>query len=281
MNTEWSDRINQQRDTLSRTESDLLDFVNAQPERVAQITQRELAIAAGVSKPVIISLFRKLGYRTYRDFQTVFESFYATHIDSYVASEEMHNQVSTIAELVETAVAVDQRSLARMAAAIPDGFLEAFVEFVRTRRRFFVCGAGTGAYPAHYFAIRARRYRLDSYLVSQDRSHTVDELYPLASGDVVMLFHYADNDTWLYPILELSAHRKAKLIVVSGTIHPDIVSATDWFVHVPRGEVRFKNSMATPMAFSNLLLLSAEIALDTTLRNELKELEVTRRHWNT
>ena len=70
-------------------------------------------------------------------------------------------------------------------------------------------------------------------------------------------------------------------MLVSATIHPSYVEESDEFLHVPRGELHFKNSMAVPMAFANLLLLALEIARGEDVRERLKNLETAREAWNT
>lgn len=279
IDTEWSDRIEQNRSRLSRAETEVLSFVNANPERATFLSQRDLAGAAGVSKPTIISFFRKLGYPDYRTFQNSVESFFSTHLDSFRASEDMQKRVSTVDDLLEHALAVERRSLDRLTDSIPPDLLSAFVRAVEKAPSIFILGIGTGYYPAHYLAQRLRRYRFQSHFVSQDQTHIVDELFPLKPDDTVIVFHYSSSDDYLLPVLRFAHERGAHTILASDTIHPDYVRESERFVHVPRGELGFKNSMAVPMAFANLLLLAVEIVLGAPIREHLKDLEDTRRIW--
>ena len=278
---DWLDRLRRFENDLSRAESDLLRYVNANPEKVSLLTQRELAVAADVSKPVVISLFRKLGYSTHKEFQHSVEEFFSTHIDSYRASQHIRNQFETLEELISEAIQVDTRSLERLSQSLSPGTLGAMVEAITGHERVWIIGPGTAMYPAHYLSQRLRRYQIASVLIGQDSSHHLDELFPITDRDLLLVFHYTDRDEWLLPVLKFAGNRGALRMLVSATIHPSYVEESDEFLHVPRGELHFKNSMAVPMAFANLLLLALEIARGEDVRERLKNLETAREAWNT
>ena len=278
---DWLERLRKFENDLSRAESDLLRYVNANPEKVSLLTQRELAVAADVSKPVVISLFRKLGYSTHKEFQHSVEEFFSTHIDSYRASQHIRNQFETLEELISEAIQVDTRSLERLSQSLSPGTLGAMVEAITGHERVWIIGPGTAMYPAHYLSQRLRRYQIASVLIGQDSSHHLDELFPITERDLLLVFHYTDRDEWLLPVLKFAGDRGALRMLVSATIHPSYVDESDEFLHVPRGELHFKNSMAVPMAFANLLLLALEIARGEDVRERLKNLEKARDAWKT
>ncbi|RKX82007.1 MAG: MurR/RpiR family transcriptional regulator [Spirochaetes bacterium] len=278
---DWLDRLRRFENDLSRAETDLLRYVNANPEKVSILTQRELAVTADVSKPVVISLFRKLGYSTHKEFQHSVEAFFSTHIDSYRASQHIRNQFETLEELISEAIQVDTRSLERLSQSLSPGTLGAMVEAVTGHERVWIIGPGTAMYPAHYLSQRLRRYQIASVLIGQDSSHHLDELFPITERDLLLVFHYTDRDEWLLPVLKFAGDRGTLRMLVSATIHPSYVEESDEFIHVPRGELHFKNSMAVPMAFANLLLLALEIARGEDVRERLKNLEKARNDWET
>lgn len=272
-------RIDHARGHLTRLEQSLLDFVNGNPEKVVLLSQKDFLSRARVSKPILISLFRKLGYSDYRSFQAGVEQFFSTHIDSFRASRDLHERVRTIPELIDQAVHVDAQALGRLLATVPEETLRVFAEKARAARTVYVAGMGTGYYPAHYLAQRLRRYRIVTVLVSRDSGHSPDELFPLSSEDLLVAFGYTQDDSWLFPLLRFCRDRRAPSFLVTATIHPDYVGSCSYHVHVPRGEVRFKNSMAVPMAFANMLLLAFEVVHGDCAEEELQLLEETRRSW--
>jgi DNA-binding MurR/RpiR family transcriptional regulator len=253
--------------------------VNANPGQVALLSQKDLATAADASKPVVISLFRKLHSSSHKEFRGAVEEFFSTHIDSYRASQLIQGQVETVEELIAEAIQVDIRSLERLSRALSAESLTHFVEILERSERVYIMGPGTAEYPAHYLAQRLRRYKITSVLVGQDVTHHLDELFPITKADMILVFHYSDRDDWLWPVLNFVGERGATRMLVAASIHPRYVALSDEFVHVPRGELRFKNSMAVPMAFANLLLLAVEITRGEEVRERLHTLETARDTW--
>ena len=280
MSTDWVDRLRQYRDSLTRAETVLVDYVNQHPELAVRSTQRELADHSSVSKPTIISCFRKLQFASFRDFQASVERFFATQIDSLIASRSVHERVNTLETLIREAATVDSRALERLSEALPASLLEQIARRLHGARSVFVMGPSTGHYPAHYLAQRLLRYGIRSVLIQQDPRHVPDMLHPMAERDVLVLFHYGDDDGWLYRTLSQACERNTWTALVSAVIHPAYVEASDVFVHVPRGEMQFKNSMAVPMHFANLLLLTYELLFRDDVDAQLTQLESTRRIWS-
>ncbi|MFP4551061.1 MAG: MurR/RpiR family transcriptional regulator [Spirochaetales bacterium] len=277
MSHDWLDRLRQSEDELSRSERVIIDYVNRRPERAAFLNQQELAGEAGVSKPVVISCFRKLGYESFREFQNGLEQFFATQIDSLSASRQVTERVHSLTELVAEASAVDTRTLQRLATSLDTSLLEELAGRMHGARTVAVVGQSTGHLAAHYLSQRLSRYGVATTLFSQDERHLPEALHPLTSEDILIAFHYSDDDTWLYRLAQTRAARGSWTAVISATIHPDYVDGADLFVHVPRGEIGFKNSMAVPLHFANLILLSYELIYRDEVNEHLTKLESTRR----
>jgi len=277
MINEWLERLRKGEDDLSRTERALIDFANRRPELAARLTQQELAVEAGVSKPVVINCFRKLGYENYREFQSRLEEFFSTQIDSLSASRKVTERVHTLGNLIDEASAVDAGALQRLREAVDPAVLEQIARRLHDARSILTMGRSTGHYPAHYLWQRLSRYGLKASLVSQDERHLAEALHSIGSEDVVLLFQYSDDDAWLYQVARVLSDRGSWTALVSASIHPDYVDAVDLFIHVPRGEIGFKNSMAVPMHFANLVLLVYELVYRDEADEQLTTLESTRR----
>ncbi len=277
MSGKWLEKLRSKEHELSRAERALIGYVNRRPEQAARLNQQELANEAGISKPVVINCFRKLGYESFREFQSSLEQFFATQINSLSATRNVVERVKSASELIVEAAAVDARALQRLHESLDPKALELVSRKLHEARSVLVMGQSTGHYAAHYLAKRLPRYGLPTILVSQDERHVAEALHTATIGDVVLLFHYSDDDTWLYRVSDALASRTIWTALVSATIHPDYVDGADLFIHVPRGEIGFKNSMAVPMHFANLLLLSYEVVYRDEVDAHLTTLEDSRR----
>ncbi|WP_028974435.1 MurR/RpiR family transcriptional regulator [Spirochaeta cellobiosiphila] len=275
----WLERLKKSEGLLSRTEEELITYINQNPDKAVRLTLSELGEAASVSKPVIINCFRKLEYKDYRSMQNGVDSFFASQIDSFKASQNVYDRIKTPHELITEAVAVEIRSLERMEMSLDRHRLEDFIKDLNERSSLFIVGEGTGKYPADYLAQRLRRYGFQAQLLSQDHAHWLDNLHPAHTGDMVIIFHYNDDDIWLRKVLGYLDRRNISVTLISGTIHPDYVDKAKFFFHISRGELNFKNSMALPMHFAHLLLLTYEFHNEEHIKESLNQLEESRNQW--
>ncbi len=277
---DWPERLKLSQESLSRAERELVEFINKRPETASRMIQKDLAAAAGVSKPVVISCFRRLGFEDFRSFQESVESFFATQIDSLQASRSVRERVAAPDDLIAEAAAVDIRSLERFAKSLNPAVLKDIINHIASAEAVYLAGEGTGFYPAHYLYQRLRRYGIKTVIIDQDPRHVPDAMHPLGNKDVLMAFHYSDTDEWLRPLTALATQRGAWILIASATIHPEYVESSSCFVHVPRGELQFKNSMAVPMHFANLVLLAYEMLEREKAEFRLESLEKIRKSWN-
>ncbi len=279
MGKSWSARLKANEHTLTKTGQSLVDFINKNPEAIGSTTLNELCRITRISKPSVINCYKKLQYADYRELQASVLEFYSSHIDSLVASNRMKKRVGDINSLITEAIEVDIRSLERLKRALSTKELQSVSESIHRADTVFIIGEGTGFYPAHYLCQRLRRYGIRSVFVEQDPQHLPDMLHPAGKKDLLILFHYSDSPRWLYPVFERARKKGMEVVLLSGTIHPDFVHSVSRFIHIPRGEVNFKNSMAVPMHAANQLLLSYELIYRTEVDAMLQDLETSRSNW--
>lgn len=277
---DWVNQLDKWKHTLTRTEGELIDFINQHPEKVCPSTLRELVEMSGVSKPVVINCYKKLEFADYKTFIMTIERFFSSQIDSLSASRHMLSRVKTVDQLLRESAGVDIRALERLSASISTEDLINISSAIHRAISVYVMGEGTGFYPAHYLSRRLRRYGIKTYFVDQDIRHIADILHPAGKGDLLLLFHYSDRDDWLWPVLRLAHQSSIETLLFSGVIHPDYVKGVNAFFHIPRGEMNFKNSMAVPMFFANQILLSYELIYKSEAESHLTELEESRSIWD-
>lgn len=276
IDTEWAERVGRAASTFTRSETLLLNYLTGVPHEAAFLSMKGLCEASGVSKPVVIEFYRKLGYQSFKEFRGGLQSFYAQHIDSYRASTIALRSVSTVGDLIESAVEIDVRSLRRLAAYLSEEELEAIAARLLRAGRIFLYGPGTGSYPARYLAERLKRYRFDVHLIENDVQHLAEELFPLGPGDELLVFDYLPKKRMLEGVVSFAADAGAGTILIADQVDVGLVNTARTIVLVNRGELDFKNSMAVPMAFANLLLLAVELVGGEQLQSSLKDIEEKR-----
>ncbi len=276
INTDWAERIGRASADFTRTETVLMDYLTRVPHEAAFMSLGGLCEASGISKPVVIDFYRKLGYKGFKEFREGLVSFYAQHIDSYRASTITFRGISTIEELIESATEIDVRSLRRLAEYLSKEELESVARRLLEARRIYLYGPGTGFYPAHYLLQRLKRYRLDVHFAGNDVQHLAEELFPMESGDQLLAFDYLPDKSMIEKVLVYAADAGAGSILIADQVDVRLVNRADTVIVVNRGEINFKNSMAVPMAFANLLILTIELIGGERIQEGLMDIEEKR-----
>lgn len=273
----WAQRLASRRALLSRRELDLIDAITTQPHEAAFLKQSELCRWAGVSKPVVISCFRRLGYQDYQTFQEGIQGFYAGQIDSAQASSAALKDVRSVAELMALAFEVEAATLETLRRHLEPSQVESLAQAILAAGTTYLLAEGTGSAPAQYLALRLRRLGLRAFLSGEDRPHVVDDLGPLQATDLFLTFFYTQEAPVVAGLLDLARSRGAVTAVITGAPDPELWGRSDHHLFVPRGRWNFKNSMAAPMAFAQILLLAVEFLGGAELNQRLQAVEAARK----
>ncbi len=237
---------------------------------------KELCEATNVSKPKVIDLYRKLGYAVYKEFRQGIQDFYAYHINAYRASCTTFKQINTLDELIRTAQEADTTALQRLSEHISPEELSHLARAIIDAHSIYVYGPSTGIYPAHYLYQRLKRYRLDVNLIGKDVQHLMEEVFPLRRDDLLLVFNYFLERDLTHRVMKYARDQGARIIVVSDTVLVDFVELVERSYFVERGSMGFKNSMAVPMHFVNLLILTIELIGGPQFQENLQQVETNR-----
>lgn len=273
---EWGKRVAGPDTRFTQLERKLLEYINSNPHEAAFMSLRELCEETGVSKPKVINFYRKLDYQNFRLFRESIQRFYAHHINAYRSSRATFRQVTTVADLIAAAREADVHALERLAEHITTDDLSSIASAVMDARVVYIHGSSTGRYPAHYLYQRLKRYRMQVHLIGQDVQHMLEDVYAISQQDLLLVFHYFPDPETTRSTMKLAKDAGACVMVVSDTVLVDLAEAADRLFFVERGSMGFKNSMAVPMHFVNLLLLTLELIGGERYQNSLKQVESMR-----
>lgn len=276
MSGEWGKRIARAAPKFTHTETTLVNYITENPHEAAFMSLKELCEATGISKPKVIDLYRKLDYENYKEFRHDVEQFYAHHINAYRASVTALRQIESLEDLVATAYDADVRSLQRLTDHISTEDLEYFARAIMESPSVYLHGSSTGMYPCHYLYQRLKRYRLAVHQTGQDVQHLLEDVYPIREGDLLIVFHYFPERERTHGIMKVARDGGARVMLVTDTILVEHAELVERAFFVERGSMGFRNSMAVPMHFVNLVILAIELIGGEEYKNRLRELETRR-----
>ncbi len=276
VDTDWARRLSRASEFFTKSEKEIADYIRQFPHEAAFLSLKELCQKKGISKPTAIEFYKKLNYTNYQEFRIGMMSFYEHHIDSYKASSRIFKKITSFSELISAAIETDIKSLNLFVRQFSEEELKYTAEKILMANTIYLLGPGTGFYPAHYLYQRLKRYKLNVQLVAENSTNVVDSLFPASAKDILITFMYMNDTKSVIKTLNSVKTTGIEIITVTGTVDPILSEASDRMFYVNRGDIEFKNSMAVPMNFANLLLLAVELAGGENLKKNLKELEERR-----
>ncbi|RKX86806.1 MAG: hypothetical protein DRP57_00625 [Spirochaetes bacterium] len=276
IDTEWALRVSEATSDFTKSDRLILSFITSHPQDAAFLPLKGLTEKTGTSKPTVIEFYKKLGYSSFKEFLNGLRNFYEHHIDSYRASAAIFKKINGTGELISALVETEVRSITRIKDYISEDDLMFISKSILGSKRVFIFGPGTGYYPAHFLFQRLKRYRIDIHLIGDDIQHTAEYLFPVCTGDLVLIFNYLPEPDIIEKVMKYCKDEGASIVLITGSIYLSLAPYPDRVIYVKRGEIGFKNSMAVPMAFANLILLSVELTGGEKVSGYLKNLEEKR-----
>ncbi len=276
IDTEWAFKVSEAQKTFKKSDRVILNFITQYPQEAAFLSLKELTERTGTSKPTVIEFYKKLGYSSYKEFLSGVKSFYEHHIDSYKASTIIFKKIRSVGELIKSAIEIEIKSISRLKEYITEEDLIFISDVIFESKKIFLFGPGTGIYPTHFLYERLKRYRFDVHLIGKDIQHLADELYPMSEEDLFFVFNYSTEPILVERAMAFAKNRKARVILITGSMYLSLASFADRVIYINRGDIEFKNSMAVPMSFANILLLTVELRGGKDFREHLRKLEEER-----
>ena len=109
----------------------------------------------------------------------------------------------------------------------------------------------------------------------------IDEIPPraqcvLGEGDELFVFDYVPDKHILERVMSFAIDAGAGTTLIADQVDVQLVNRADAVIVVNRGEINFKNSMAVPIAFANLLILTIELIGGEAVQADLRNIEEKR-----
>jgi DNA-binding MurR/RpiR family transcriptional regulator len=269
------ERVHALSTTLSVSERRAADFMAANPSRVALCSAAEIGRLSFTSDATVIRAVRKLGYPTLR------------HLRESVlnAGSRWHNPSSVLEDQIEAFTdgeGPDQvfddtiALLSALRGSIEPAVWRHAVDTIADGRTVFTYGIDTSGILARYLAMTLSRVGVPARAVTSTGLWLADELIPLASGDVVVLFptlrHFREIDA----VIDHAKSVGAKTVIVTETLGTSLRPRVDAVLSTPQSTTTTTNGIAVGLVLVRALELSIIARNDTRSLRSLDELSKLR-----
>lgn len=270
--------INEQKETLSKTEKQIAKFISSKPENCAIYSIQELATVIGVSEASVIRFCKKIGFKGYQELRAALKvrlsNNFATsnRIQSFCTNEgdNFHSfitkQVNYISNLTSL---IDSPQFAYLVKAIAEA------ETV-----YLYCDGGASYTPIYALEFWLSRYGVNTKLISAQTHRIFDTIVYAKSEDIVLGFCFGKDTKELTKIIKYCKENNINTFLVTdcGTCLASSLTAN--LLVLERGPGDVFHSMSVPVIFSECLTLAVAQAKGTEVFETIKKLDLLREQNN-
>ena len=231
----------QQKENFSNAENVLASYILGNPDTALRLTLQKLADAAFVSKPTVIRLYRKLGFKNYSDFRLKFYSELASqqkYLDDidpnlpFGRYDSCRSVARRISELMIQTITncyglIDEQAILSAAASLSQA------------NRLLIFAIGDCFIRARSFQNKLIKINKYAILVNELHEDTI-HICHASSEDAALILSFGGNFLRTYP-KKLQALRKkgTKLILITSLTDPKLSSMFDTVILLDKGEDMF------------------------------------------
>lgn len=264
--------IFEKKDTFTKMQKKIADFVNKNPSKVVRMSISEFADATGnKSESSIVKFYKILGFNGYHDFKVALateiagKSFYHTY--SELTKDD---NISDIKNKIYNGVV---KTLHNNFNMLNDEVLEATVDSILKAKRLIFIGYGQSANICENARFKFTRIGINC-LFSNDSHYNSILLSELHEGDVIFCVSYSGiTKDILLPIKEHKG--KVKIIAMTGSVNSQLGKIADICIPTLTEELNYRTDALIVRHVQNMILdmlyISTAIKLGDSALNRMEK----------
>jgi DNA-binding MurR/RpiR family transcriptional regulator len=274
-------RIRQEWDGLSRAERAVTDFLaNCTVERLLYASAAELGVETGTSNATVVRTLQRLGYSGLSELKQQVAAPFSSAVAPEVRLRQRIDHLGASFESINSKVwaeAAEMIELGQKSLRVED--VSFAIDLLLRSQQCYAYGVGASSIAADHLVLRLNRIGQTARKISADGFRLADELLPMNSADVVVVFSPGRMITEIDVILARAHDVGAKVILVSDELGEQLASRVAVSLVAPHTPTGISAEALTSMLVSDVLVqgiiaVDRDLAVETshaltTLRSKL------------
>lgn len=251
------ERVAARTDSLSAAERKVAHYLAAQPDKAAFASAAELGRLTETSDATVIRTIKSLGYDGLPGLK---DSLRDDIRERLTPASRLSHRLDTLSgepdSMLTQVLSASARLLEEAGRTIrPESFTEA-VKLIAAARETLVLGPGALGVFADYLALRLARLRHRARGTARSGPQLADDLFPLASADVlvVIVFQRCSHDVEI--ALDHAASVGAKAVLITDTLGEALADRVAVSISAPIGGASVFRIQANTLAIVEALALA-------------------------
>lgn len=263
--------INEKYDTFSKMQKKLADFILNYSDKAILLSTSELAELSGVSEATIIRFTYKLGFSGYRDFQKALLNsikYTLTTLQRFDISKDM-----TKSEMIHSQVNSDITDINTTFSKLnPNTIIDAAKEIDKSKK-IYILGLRTSNILAQYLAHYLRMMTYSVVLVESTLTEPYEDLINMTKDDILIAISYPRYSQRTLQSIKRIDGRGLRIISITDSESSPVYQFSDITLIANSSMHTFFDSMVSPLALVNTLILAISSVTDRDIKGAFKDLE--------
>jgi len=275
MNTELEllNLIRKNRDSFSKGQKKLADYILNNYEKAAFLTAMQLGQAVGVSESTVVRFAYGLGFSGYPEFQKNLADMVQEKIHS-IERIEIAGGTMPQEQVLDNVCKADADKILLTLESIDRQAFKLAVDDILAAERVYIIGLRSCAPLATFFAYYLKLIRQDVIQVeSSNTSELFEQMLRVSENDVVIGISFPRYSMRTLKAMEFANNRNAKVISITDSKHSpmNMYSSCNLFARSDMASI--VDSLVAPMSVINSLIVAMCLKRNEQVISNLETLE--------
>ncbi|MEK3785563.1 MULTISPECIES: MurR/RpiR family transcriptional regulator [Paenibacillus] len=263
-------------DKLSKNQKKIANFIEKNTNRIAYLTEQEMADQVRVSIASISRFWRVIGYKNFKEFKQMLAdnpditpAYKIQNLINKVDGEDLPGQMLKLGVqyLTETADALSRPDFHRAIAAL------------REAQRIYVYAPGPSQGLGELLSFRLKRYGMHIINMGMGGHEMYESLMHLQPADVVVVFGFSNILPETKAIMQIGKQVGYKTVFITDFMVSDMLNEADIVLYTYRGKLSDFHSMVAPTVLVESLIVGVGQAEKENIIPKLNYLNQLRKQY--
>jgi len=251
----------------------LAAFVAEQYARVAFMSTRELAAAAGVSLATVVRFPAVLGYRSFDDLRTHIQDRVNVDLTGVDRWRTLTGTSRSYSGLLRRILDADGDPLRVLARDFREGEFERALRMIVDAERVTILGFRYVSPLTVYFAYSLGKIKAGVLGFTHGDSSLYDRLRLMDKGDVLVAIAFARYPADFVELVRYAHTRRVRIVAITDSPLSPVLPIADAALFAKASLLDFVGSLAAPAALINCIVSAAGVQLGGAALRRLEALE--------
>ena len=273
MATEILTTIHNRRDTFSKGQKRIADYITSSYDKAAFLTASKLGKIVNVSESTVVRFAVELGFDGYPTMQKALQEMVRNKLTSVQRIEAITDRYGK-QDVVSMVLHADIESIRMTGEALDRNVLDQAVEAIVNAKNIYIIGVRSSAAIAMYLNFYFRNIFKNVKLISDSAtSEMIEQMHHISEEDVVIGISLPRYSSRTVKLMEFAQDSGAKVIVVTDSSDAPAAKCAHYVLTAKSDMVSVVDSLVAPMSLINALIVAISCKKEQEVSRVFEDLE--------